>query len=200
MIASLTGNVSSIFKDSIIIDVNGVGYKVFVASTTIDYLNVGEQTKLITITVHKEDTFCLYGFKDKFDQECFEVLNSVQGVGYKVCLAMQSTFSSKDLCQLIINEDSKSLCLASGVGPKLAKRIISELKNKVVKIIQDTPSTQNKQNTDVLIIEDSISALVNLGYSRLDAMNVVNKVIAQSPNKKVTEIITLALSELSVVK
>jgi len=209
MIARLKGIIDYIDKDNVILDINGVGYQVFCSSSTISSLQIGKEVIFDIITVIKEDSFTLYGFTSIFDKQWFEILTSVQGVGAKVGLAIQSVHTSNNLFTAVASGDSSAFTQASGVGPKLANRIVLELKDKVAK----TNFAQNKTiktesniidinkdiNPDInSVVEDSISALINLGYNRSNAFTAVGKVV-RNMNGEITvaKIVPLALNELS---
>ena len=132
MIAMLTGKVDRTGEGFIIIDVNGVGYLVFCSSRTLSYLadKIGEIS--INIETHvREDHIHLYGFASEAEQSWFRLLLTVQGVGAKVCLGILSALSPDNLIQAIASQDQNLIIKAPGVGPKLAARIIAELRDKV---------------------------------------------------------------------
>ncbi|MBO6281687.1 MAG: Holliday junction branch migration protein RuvA [Alphaproteobacteria bacterium] len=210
MIAKLRGIIDTIGEDYCIIDVNGVGYLVAASAKTLGKLVVGTETTLLTETVVREDSISLFGFADAWEKEWFNTLTKVQGVGAKVCLSILSVLTPVQLSQAIGAQDKTSFCRASGVGPKLAARIVTELKDKIVTV------PVNSNNTDVLndtgttaapIIpsapadysksDDVISALVNLGYQRLEAYHAVSRVIAENPDANVPTLIRLSLKEFA---
>ena len=163
----------------------------------------------------REDSISLFGFADAWEKEWFNTLTKVQGVGAKVCLAILSALSPVQLAQAISAQDKNSFTRANGVGPKLAARIITELKDKIVTVpIADVSSDMllnqegmenaNKvadvvmaQETDPNKLEDAISALVNLGYQRLEAYKAVNQAILNNPNADMAMLIRLALKEFA---
>ena len=215
MIAKLRGVVDSIGEDFCIIDVNGVGYLVFASAKTLSKLSLGGQASLLIETVVREDSISLFGFYDAWEKEWFTTLTKVQGVGAKVCLAILSVLNPLQLAQAVSAQDKNSFTRASGVGPKLAARIVTELKDKIVTIpVNDmakdmnmdmTPQDQVNSYEDVLTaqaadpdkIEDAISALVNLGYQRLEAYKAVNQAALQAPDADMAELIKLALKEFA---
>ena len=215
MIAKLRGVVDSIGEDFCIIDVNGVGYLVFASAKTLSKLSLGGQASLLIETVVREDSISLFGFADAWEKEWFTTLTKVQGVGAKVCLAILSVLNPLQLAQAVSAQDKNSFTRASGVGPKLAARIVTELKDKIVTIpVNDmakdmnmdmTPQDQVNSYEDVLTaqaadpdkIEDAISALVNLGYQRLEAYKAVNQAALQAPDADMAELIKLALKEFA---
>ena len=134
MIAKLHGIIDTIGEDSCIIDVNGVGYLVSASAKTLAKLNVGAEASLLTVMTVREDDISLFGFADAWEKEWFNTLTKVQGVGAKVCLSILSVLTPTQLAQAINAQDKASFCRASGVGPKLAARIVTELKDKIVTV------------------------------------------------------------------
>lgn len=214
MIAKLRGKIDTIGEDSCIIDVNGVGYLVFASAKTLGRLTVGLETSMAIETVVREDNISLFGFGDAWEKEWFTTLTKVQGVGAKVCLAILSVLSPKQLSQAVAAQDKTLFTRASGVGPKLAARIVTELKDKIVTVpvgefakemdYQGMNADEQVENyedklavraEDPTLMEDAISALVNLGYQRLEAYRAVNQAMAQEPDADMSRLIKLALKE-----
>ena len=212
MIAKLKGIVDTIGEDFCILDVNGVGYLVSASSKTLSRLVKGNAAALLTEMVVREDSMALYGFYDVWEKEWFATLTKVQGVGARVCLAILSALSPNQLAQAISAQDKGSFQRASGVGPKLAARIVTELKDKIVMVpvvdkLHDAVEGVDEYNVyeDVVAIqesagdsgklEDVISALVNLGYQRIEAYRVANKVIGNNPDTDTGGLIRAALKE-----
>ena len=209
MIAKLRGIVDSIYEDSCIVDVNGVGYLVAASSRTLSKLARGVEVSLLIETVVREDSISLYGFYDAWEKEWFNTLTKVQGVGAKVCLSILSALTPAQLAQAVAAQDKASFSRASGVGPKLAARVVTELKDKIVTVplgdvkIEDlaevgTPiETHSQQDVQDNVLEDVISALINLGYQRLEAYKAASKVYAEAQGKSVAELIRLSLREFA---
>ncbi len=211
MIAKLRGIIDTIGEDSCIIDVNGVGYQVAASAKTLGKLNVGTETTLLTIMTVREDDISLFGFADVWEKEWFNTLTKVQGVGAKVCLSILSVLTPTQLSQAISAQDKASFCRASGVGPKLAARIVTELKDKIVTVpvavSNSQPMSVAKENAPVELKElpasdadygkneDVTSALINLGYQRLEAYRAASKVVAENPEANIATLIRLALKE-----
>ena len=209
MIAKLRGIIDTIGEDFCVIDVNGVGYLVSASAKTLGKLKTGSETTLFTIMTVREDDISLFGFADVWEKEWFGTLTKVQGVGAKVCLSILSVLTPSQLAQAIGAQDKASFCRANGVGPKLAARIVTELKDKIVTI----PVTSNSigvLNTDTITApaisipdvdysksEDVTSALVNLGYQRIDAYRVAVKVTSENPEADLSTLIRLALKEFA---
>ena len=214
MIAKLRGKIDTIGEDYCIVDVNGVGYLVFASSKTLSRLTAGGEACLAIETVVREDSISLFGFGDAWEKEWFTTLTKVQGVGAKVCLAILSVLSPQQLSRAIAAQDKTMFTRANGVGPKLAARIVTELKDKIVTIpvgefakdmdyqgMNADEQTNNYEDQlaarveDPSLMEDAISALVNLGYQRLEAYRAVNQAMAQNPDANMSELIKLALKE-----
>jgi Holliday junction DNA helicase RuvA len=210
MIAKLRGIIDTIGDDFCIIDVNGVGYLVSASAKTLGKLKINTEATLLTETVVREDSISLFGFADAWEKEWFNTLTKVQGVGAKVCLSILSVLTPAQLAQAVGAQDKASFCRASGVGPKLAARIVTELKDKIVTIpvgtnigeilADDVPQTMPAAATDDADYsksEDVISALVNLGYQRLEAYRAVSKIMAENADAAVPTLIRLALKEFA---
>ena len=178
MIGKLKGRIDTLSEDSVIIDVGGVGYHVFVSTRTLASLpGVGEAAELIIETHVREDHIHLFGFPDVFERDWFRLLMTVQGVGVKMALAILGVFSPAQLAQAIAAKDIKGLTRVSGVGNKLAERMTTELKNKTGVTPISAAVLPMKGKGAALpaptASEDAISALIHLGYSRADAYNAV---------------------------
>lgn len=181
MIAKLKGLVDSHGEDWAVIDVGGVGYLTFCSAKTLARLpRSGEAAALLIETHVREDHIHLYGFAEEAEREWFRLLLTVQGVGSKVGLAILSALSPAELSLAIAAGDKAMLTRAQGVGPKLAARLIGELKDKVagmatapLAIGADTPAQAAVAMAGS--VGDAVSALVNLGYSRLEAHGAVVK-------------------------
>ena len=212
MIAKLRGIIDTLGDDYCIIDVGGVGYQVAASAKTLGKLSVGAQTTLLTIMTVREDDISLFGFADAWEKEWFNTLTKVQGVGAKVCLSILSVLTPTQLSQAINAQDKASFCRASGVGPKLAARIVTELKDKIVTVpvvasglIATTEAAETEtpveikslstSETDYAKSEDVTSALINLGYQRLEAYRAASKVVAENPDADISILIRLALKE-----
>ena len=212
MIAKLRGIVDSLGEDSLIIDVNGVGYLVFASVKTLSKLVKGAEAVLYIETVVREDNISLYGFVSPLEKEWFITLTKVQGVGAKVCLSILSVLSPSNLSQAVAAQDKTSFTRAAGVGPKLAARIVTELKGKMVglalgadvadyaTVMQDdnlSSAAASGENAQEKMLEDAISALMNLGYQRIEAYQAVNKVAATGAQTDVSGLIKAALKEFA---
>ena len=222
MIASLKGTLTSIGKSDIILEVNDVGYFLNVSSKLISSLgDLGSNLFLYTDLQIKDDKIIMYGFATFKDQNFFKLLQSVQGVGPRAALSILSTLNVDEIILAISSGDKAMIARAEGVGPKVAGRITTELLDKIStfntnksrEIINNQKSDklvkqldlENNYNQDDYenIVEDIISALVNLGFGRSEVFTVVMKIKKDfSINKKnkeftVNNIVPLALKELS---
>ncbi len=169
MIAMLAGVVDQASADGIVLDVNGVGYLVFASSRTLAKLpGRGEPMRLLIETHMREDHIHLYGFGDEAERAWFRLLMTVQGVGAKIALALLSALSPENLALAIGAQDRAALTQAEGVGPKLAQRILNELKDKVGGLSLG-PAAAPVAGAAT----EAVSALVNLGYPRSDAYGAV---------------------------
>ena len=199
MIARLKGLVDQIGEDWAVIDVGGVGYLVYCSSRTLSRLpRTGEAVALHIETHVREDHIHLYGFFEEAERAWFRLLQTVQGVGSKVALAILSTLTANDLANAIASGDKAMLSRPSGVGPKLAVRLATELKDKVAGIAAPgsfAPAMAAASGGGGF--EDAISALVNLGYRRAEAqMAVVKASAALGEGAAVPALIRVGLQEL----
>ncbi len=211
MIAKLSGKIDCVNQDSIIIDIGGVGYLVFCSTRTLINCTAGEFASFHIISIIREDAFNLFGFLNSVDKQWFTVLTSVQGVGAKVGLCIQSALSSSDLLNAVMSEDKNAFCRASGVGAKLASRITLELKDKVAKMdflstnlnassstVSSEASSASDTAGDISSINgEAISALVNLGFDKSSAFSAVGVVVSRGGPKLILgDIIAGALKHL----
>lgn len=177
MIAHLKGKIEAIDGANVVVDVNGVGYGTLCSSRVTKNYAIGDNIKLHTELIIKEIGWFLFGFVTNEEKEWFDILTSVQGVGGKVALAILSALNDEDLQSCLINDDKRTLCLADGVGDRLAGRIISELKPKMKKIMgmtfKDSSGLAGNVATGSSIKSDVISAIVNLGYNRNDVVQIL---------------------------
>jgi Holliday junction DNA helicase RuvA len=185
MIGKLRGKVDSVTEDSVIIDVGGVGYVAFCSPRTLAALEPGTAAELTIETHVREDHIHLYGFADAIERDWFRLLATVQGVGNKTALTILGAYSPAKLVHAIIAKDIAAFKAISGIGPKLAERIVTELKDKVLKMptgdfAPEMPAAKTGKksapaNNVITFTDDAISALVNLGYSRSEAYSAAMK-------------------------
>lgn len=197
MIAKLRGLLDSLGEDWCIIDVGGVGYHVFCSSKTLDKLGrVGDEVSLQIETHIREDHFHLFGFASELERDWFLLLQTVQGVGAKLALTILSTVSADQLSTSIAAQDKTVVGQASGVGPKLATRIVTELKDKVARFAIVPLKTGNTLQEKPSSLGDAVSALTNLGYKQAEAYTAVSKAINDGAKDDVQTLIRLGLKEL----
>ncbi len=186
MIGKLTGLVDSLEEDRCIVDVGGVGYLVFASARTLGQLQAGQGVALLIETHVREDHIHLFGFAERGEREWFRLLSTVQGVGARVALAILSVLSPDQLATAVAAQDKAAVARANGVGPKLAGRIVAELKDKAGALVfhggqpvaaaaggegAAAPPTAGADLAQTA--EDAVSALVNLGYKRSEAFAAV---------------------------
>ncbi|MBZ4667822.1 MAG: holliday junction helicase RuvA [Epulopiscium sp.] len=199
LISFIKGILDYMTEEWIIVDVNGIGYKIYISSSTVSKLpSVGKEVKIFTHLQVKEDELALYGFMSQDELNMFERLISVSGIGPKGALGILSTLSPADLCMAVITEDIKTLSSAPGIGKKTAQRMILELKDKIntleaVGLGGETVLEVQQNGT----AEEAIFALTALGYSRVDAAKAVKEVFKE--DMSVEEMIKAALKKLALI-
>ncbi len=177
MIAQLTGRIDQLTEASCIVDVNGVGYLVHASTRTLAALPPPPTPARLLIETHvREDAILLYGFVDPAERDWFRLLTTVQGVGARVALSVLSSLSPRDLVSVIAAGDRASLTRAPGVGAKLAVRLLTELRDKAG-AMPSSPGIVLPPLRPPGVADDALSALVNLGYRRVEAQPAVARVI-----------------------
>jgi holliday junction DNA helicase RuvA len=206
MIGKLTGSVDSVGDDFLILDVHGVGYLVHCSARTLQDLPAAGQTVALAIETYvREDQIRLFGFFSAAEREWFRLLQTVQGVGAKVALAILSTLKPADLATAIAMRDKASITRAPGVGPKVAERIVTELKDKAAALAAPDVDTAVVTLSDFVEnghgphpVSDAISALVNLGYGQPQATAVVAAAVREVGEKAdAAQLIRLGLKGLA---
>jgi Holliday junction DNA helicase RuvA len=204
MIGKLKGLVDSFGDDFVLIDCNGVCYEAFCSGRTLQALpRVGEATVVFIETIVREDMIRLYGFATQGEKAWFNLLLTVQGVGARVALSILSVLSPSDLSSAIALQDKAMIGRANGVGPKLAVRLVTELKGKVPEaggIDAGTLGLQAALGEGIAssAVTDAVSALTNLGYSSAQASAALARIVARDGDSIPTErLIRLGLRELS---
>jgi len=203
MIARLRGTIESLGEDWAVIDVGGVGYLVSCSGRTLGRLAIGAAAVLLVDTHVREDAILLYGFLDAAERDWFRLLITVQGVGARLALSILSAAPPEHLLRSIAAGDKTGLTRANGVGPKLALRILTELKDKVATAPFTTPAAAALPAGDApppaapVALEDAVSALANLGYRRIEAFEAVGAVAAElGEAATVSALISAALKRL----
>ncbi|HJK86641.1 MAG TPA: Holliday junction branch migration protein RuvA [Candidatus Megaira endosymbiont of Nemacystus decipiens] len=198
MIGKLKGTVDSVYDDYFVIDVSGVGYLVFASGKTLSLIEVGQFLEVMIETHVREDHIRLYGFLTLEEKSTFNVLQSVKGVGTRMALAILSQMSTEEIQNALSIEDKAAFNNVSGVGKKLAERIITELKDKFVSTrgagavavaSMNITSSTNKND----ISGDAVLALTGLGINRSEAFARVSSILSQNPEISINDLIRVAL-------
>jgi holliday junction DNA helicase RuvA len=201
MIAKLTGILDHIGPEGAVIDVGGVGYLVFASARTLDRLPPpGEAARLLIETHVREDHIHLYGFVDAAERDWFRLLTTVQGVGARLALAVLSVVAPDELTLTIVSQDKAMLVRADGVGPRLAARIVNELRDKVgaLALAATNAAAPAPAAVEPGATGDAVSALVNLGYRRAEAFGAVMAASRRlGGDAKVDALIRAGLQELA---
>jgi Holliday junction DNA helicase RuvA len=204
MIGKLKGLVDSYAEDFVILDVGGVGYQVHCSARTLQALpKPGEAAVLSIETYVREDQIKLFGFRSDVEREWFRLLQTVQGVGAKVALAVLGTLPPSDLANAIALRDKASVARTPGVGPKVAERIVSELKDKAPHFADVDPTVISlsgalAEDRAPKPVADAISALVNLGYGPPQAAAAIAAAARSAgDNAETAQLIRLGLKELA---
>ena len=172
MIAHIKGCLQSMVDSTVVIDVGGIGFFVFVSQRTIQGLNVGKELLLYTHFQLREDGVSLYGFKTEMERKIFQMVIGVSGIGPKVAMNLLSSFSPGELIKAFLERDVSALSHVSGIGKKTAERLIVELADKAAKLpveLLDTGKTQND-------ISSALELLMELGANRKEALDALEKV------------------------
>jgi holliday junction DNA helicase RuvA len=195
MIGKLRGRLDSVGEDFLILDVQGVGYIVHCSPRTLSELPRSGEVVLAVETQVREDSIRLYGFASDVERDWFRLLQTVQGVGAKLALAILGTFEPAELGVTIARQDKAAISRAPGVGPRLAARLISELKEKAA---VPGAAVANVAGNEAPAAEDAIAALVGLGYSRPQAAGAVaNSRAALGDDAETSALIRQGLRELA---
>lgn len=204
MIGKLKGIIDSLTEDIAVIDVNGVGYETFCSTRTLAALAPGEAAELVIEPHVREDHFHLYGFLSAQEREWFRLLTSVQRVGARMALTILGTHAPDAIASAILAKDTTAFSRISGIGPKLAERIVAELKDKVVRgplpVTSGKPGAirepgNGKQET---FLQDTVSALLHLGYSRAEAQAAAAKAMRDTgEDASMDTLIKRSLKELA---
>jgi Holliday junction DNA helicase RuvA len=207
MIGKLRGKVDAIGESHLIIDVNGVGYEVQASARTLRNLKPGDEVSLTIDTHVREDAIRLFGFTSEVERTWFRSLQTIQGVGAKVALAVLGTLSPTDLANAIALGNWQAVEQTQGVGKKLAQRVVSELKDKAPALSVaglNVPTTTAPKGgsgatpADSNVAAEAISALTNLGYQPMQAAQAVAAAMAElGEGADVAKVIRRGLKELA---
>ena len=198
MIGFLRGQVAALKTDYCLLDVNGVGYRVFVAGSTRNKLRLKEEAQLFTYMNVYQDGITLYGFASEEEYDIFQLLIGVSGIGPKVALGILSAITVESLCKAIQNKQTTVLTKLPGIGKKSAERLILELKDKVAFAAADDAAEILTLDMEGSVGDDMMSeaqaALVALGYSQAEIAPVIKKA---TKCKTTEEVIKFALKQLN---
>jgi len=170
----LKGTVTQKGENFLVLDISGIGFKVFTSNTTLSNIVLNNECTVYTYTYVREDAFDIFGFSTADELTFFQKLISISGVGPRLALAILSTFPSGELVLAVLTSDVKKISKAPGVGPKLAQRIILELKDKMK--AEEVEEAALNQNTLTSGASEAVSALLVLGYSEAEARHAVSAV------------------------
>ena len=192
MIARLRGRIAEAGDDHVVVDTGettgGVGYLVQCAAKTLARLPApGQPVELRIVTQVREDSITLYGFETALEEQWFRILQGIQGVGARLALALLSVLEPDAIARAIAAQDARALTRAAGVGPRLAARIVSELKDRVAKMVPVAGAAPARATAGAApaapvasgVVEDALQALEQLGYGRSEAYAVVARVAGE---------------------
>jgi len=199
VIAFIKGKIVYVEHDHLIIENNGIGYKVFTSVNTLSELSGTDEAQLFTEMIVREDSMTLVGFATPNELKVFHLLTSVSGVGTKVGIGILSSISPGQLVSIIMNGDVTALTKAQGVGKKTASRIVLELKDKIEKTLDDQEVVMSRMGPaeDPNEKNDALEALITLGYSSTEIQGVFRKIDLK--DKTTEEIIKVSLRELMLL-
>ena len=205
MIAQLKGQIVASDLTYLVLDVMGVGYQIFASGRSLSQLGgVGAEVTVLTELVVREDSMTLYGFASEGERAAFRLLQTVQGVGATAALSILTVLTPDELAQAILAGDKAMVARAEGIGPKLALRIVNELAQKTASLaggglqaasdgVASPDATTAAQNA---VLQDALSALVNLGYSRTEAFTALQNVQKQGTDNDISALIAAALKQM----
>lgn len=202
MYSYIRGELAEINSDHIVLDVNGIGYQIYIPTNTLNYLpSIGEMVKIHTYLYIREDAMMLYGFLTRDDLDMFKMLITVSGIGPKGGLGILSTLSTDDLRFAVLSDDAKAIAKAPGIGAKTAQRVIIDLKDKMS--LEEAFEKKLEHTTDKVLPEnnsiknDVVLALNALGYSSTESLKAVSKVEI-TEDMDVEDVLKAALKHMSL--
>ena len=200
MITFLDGKLTTALPTQAIVEVNGVGYEVFIPLSSYDKLPpVGQAIRILTHLVVREDAHVLYGFMTPPERDLFRLLvNNVSGIGPKLALAVLSGMSVTNFKSAVVNSDVVALSKISGLGKKTAERIVLELKDKVgVAAAWEAASAMHAPTPELERANEAVLALIALGYKQVEAHRVVRELQQKEGEKSSEELVKLALKQIA---
>lgn len=196
MIAYIKGEITYKSPTYILVETGGIGYHINISLNTYAQIEKLEKVQILTHLQVKEDSHTLYGFAEEAERSMFILLISVSGIGTNTARVLLSSLKVEEVRMAIVSENVAVFNKVKGIGPKTAKRIILDLKDKVIKESGDTPMSISLVNNTIR--EEALSALVALQFPKIKVQKVLNKILQQQPNvSNVEEMIKLALKNLS---
>lgn len=203
MIGYVKGTVEGILEDSVLLENNGIGYRIFTSGMVLASISgMHEQMMLFTYLHVREDELSLFGFPTKEELDTFKLLLSVNGIGPKAALSILTVLSVRDLALAVMSGDTKAITKANGVGAKGANRVIMELKDKLcLDDLFDTGASAEEESSAVSgsvvgdSVQDTVLALVSLGYSEFEALKAI-KQIPGAENMESEDLLKLALKKM----
>ena len=197
MIAHISGTLAQKVPGEIVVDVNGIGYQVFIPLNVFYRLpEIGARIALQIHTHVREDALQLFGFQDAAEKQIFLLLTAVSGIGPRLALNILSGIASEDLARALKESDQVRLVAIPGVGKKLAERMIVELKDKLMTFGSDSAASKSSYG-DSQLMQDAVSALVNLGYRKTEAEDNVRTVLKRGQSS-LEEVLKEALRRMSL--
>ena len=193
MISHIQGKLVEKTPTEVVIECHGVGYEIHISLNTYSQIPDSENVKLYTYLQVKEDSHSLFGFADKKERELFKLLISISGIGASTARTMLSSLNPEQIIQAIASNDVGTVQSIKGIGLKTAQRVILDLKDKVLKIYAIEEISGSSYNTNK---EEALSALEVLGFVRKTAEKVIDKIIRETPNASVENLIKQALKNL----
>lgn len=192
MYAFLKGSLVETNPSYAVLEVGGVGYKIFVPPNALN-LPLNQTCTLYTSLVIRENSHTLYGFLEDKSRDLFEVLISISGIGPKTALCLLSRFTPDSLSKTVLEKNATLIATVPGIGKKTAERLIFDIGGKLAKVSIDSPSSSSSSHQNV---QDALQALMNLGFSQNNAKKAVEKVIQNQPESlELSQIITQALRQ-----
>ncbi len=200
MIAYVSGTVAYAEAESVVVDYHGMGYRIRTSNNACSSVRPGDEVTFYTYLYVREDVMNLYGFLTREELDTFQILLGVNGVGPKAALSVLSTLSVADLYYAVLGEDSKAIAKTPGIGPKGARRIIVDLKDKLkLEDLEEFPSDSSESehtvSSDSTAFQDALEALTALGYSNGDAYRALTAV-SGSEDMDVETLLKAALAHL----
>ena len=197
MIAHISGTLAQKVPGEIVVDVNGIGYQIFIPLNVFYRLpEIGARIALQIHTHVREDALQLFGFQDAAEKQIFLLLTAVSGIGPRLALNILSGIASEDLARALKESDQVRLVAIPGVGKKLAERMIVELKDKLMTFSSDSAASKSSYG-DSQLMQDAVSALVNLGYRKTEAEDNVRTVLKRGQSS-LEEVLKEALRRMSL--